>query len=232
MLDDGLEITGSRGGTLVADLPHPRADCPVHPLRLSKAAKRTVRGNEKHCRRCFSAAQPPPHRHHRTGTAQAPHRHCTPAARPPLCPHAAAVAGALSARCLRSAAPSGLPRMPRWQPTATPTRRTASGPPSRLPRCTRCAARRPPSLTSDETHAALCASLHSCSVLLLPHVLSLALQGVPGSLLFSFIDRVLYIACFASCDGWATLRVISLYTSPKSLLPNSTTRAPQRGDAR
>ena len=33
---------------------HPRAHCTVHPITLSKAAKRTVRGNEKHCPWCVA----------------------------------------------------------------------------------------------------------------------------------------------------------------------------------
>ena len=51
---DGVEIVGTKGGTLASNLPHPRAHCTVHPITLSKAAKRTVRGNEKHCPWCVA----------------------------------------------------------------------------------------------------------------------------------------------------------------------------------
>ena len=54
VLEDGVEIVGTKGGTLASNLPHPRAHCTVHPITLSKAAKRTVRGNEKHCPWCVA----------------------------------------------------------------------------------------------------------------------------------------------------------------------------------
>ena len=52
-VEDGVEVVGSRGSTLAADLPHPRADCPVSPFTPSKTAKRAVRGNDKHCPSCW-----------------------------------------------------------------------------------------------------------------------------------------------------------------------------------
>ena len=91
VLEDGLEIVGTKGGTLASNLPHPRADCTVHAITLSKAAKRTVRGNEKHCPRCVHCVctalalrmHCTDNAQHRTCTARAPHVHRTCTARAP-----------------------------------------------------------------------------------------------------------------------------------------------------
>ena len=54
-LDLDLIVHGdARFETPELTLPHPRAHCTVHPITLSKAAKRTVRGNEKHCPWCVA----------------------------------------------------------------------------------------------------------------------------------------------------------------------------------
>ena len=50
--DGEMEITGSSGGLLAADLPHSRADCPLKPFHPGNA-KRTSPGNEAFCANCW-----------------------------------------------------------------------------------------------------------------------------------------------------------------------------------
>ena len=42
----------SQGGTLAADLPHARCACPLTPF-VPSIAKRTVRGNDAFCEKCW-----------------------------------------------------------------------------------------------------------------------------------------------------------------------------------
>ena len=51
--DEGLELVGSSGGLLAADLPHARAECPRKRFTSSKTAKRTLPGNDEHCPNCW-----------------------------------------------------------------------------------------------------------------------------------------------------------------------------------
>ena len=49
---DGVVLVGIRGGLLMEDMPHARADCPLRPFATG-AAKRTIGKNEAACAHCW-----------------------------------------------------------------------------------------------------------------------------------------------------------------------------------
>ena len=51
-IDDDLEVTGTCGGTFLADLPHSRGDCPLNRFHTSRA-KITAAGNAAFCGNCW-----------------------------------------------------------------------------------------------------------------------------------------------------------------------------------
>lgn len=51
-LGDGVVLVGIRGGLLMEDMPHARADCPLRPFAAG-AAKRTIGTNESACAHCW-----------------------------------------------------------------------------------------------------------------------------------------------------------------------------------
>lgn len=49
---DGVELVGSSGGLLAADLPHPRHDCPLKEFKINRA-QRPIKVNIVCCRSCW-----------------------------------------------------------------------------------------------------------------------------------------------------------------------------------